>query len=54
MTEEQKGEVVELLKEFQDVFTYMPGLTNLGMHSKEPVHSKLYSLPHVMQNEVEM
>ena len=58
LTEEQKGEVMELLEEFQDVFTDVPGLTNLGEHSitlttEEPIYSKPYSLPHAMQKEVE-
>jgi len=36
---------MDLLKEFQDVFTGVPGLTTLGEHSitvttDEPIHSK--------------
>jgi len=58
LTEEQRGEVIKVLEEFQDVFTDVPGLTNLGKHSinlttKEPIHSKPYSLPYVMKKEVE-
>jgi len=54
LTEEQKGEVLKVLEEFQYVFTAVPGLTNLGKHSitlttEEPIHSKLYSLHHAMQ-----
>ena len=30
LTEEQRGEVMKVLEEFQDVFTDVPGLTNLG------------------------
>ena len=30
LTEQQKLEVMELLEEFQDVFTDVPGLTTLG------------------------
>jgi len=46
------------LEEFQDVFTDVPGLTNLAEHSitlttEEPIHSRPYSLPHSMQKEVE-
>jgi len=42
LTEEQSGEVMKVLEEFQDVFTDVPGLTNLGKHSitlttEEPV-----------------
>ena len=47
-----------MLEEYQDVFTDVPGLTNLGKHSitlttDEPMYSKPYSLPHAMQKEVE-
>jgi len=56
LTEEQRGEVMKVLEEFQDVFTDVPGLTNLGEHSitlttEEPIHSRHYSLPHAMQTE---
>jgi len=56
LTEEQRGEVMKVLEEFQDVFTDVPGLSNLGKHSitlttEEPIHSKPYSLPHVKQKE---
>jgi len=30
LTEEQRGEMMKVLEEFQDVFTVVPGLTNLG------------------------
>ena len=54
----QRDVVMKLLEEFQDVFKYVPGLTNLGEHSitlttDEPIYSKPYSLPHAMQKEVE-
>ena len=56
LTEEQRGEVMKVLEEFQDVFTDVPGVTNLGKHSitlttEEPIYSKPYSLPHEMQKE---
>jgi len=56
LTEEQRGEVMKVLEEFQDVFTDVPDLANLGKHSitlttEEPIHSKPYSLPHAMQKE---
>jgi len=56
LTEEQRGEVMKVLEEFQDVFTDVPGLTNLGEHSitlttEEPIHSRPYSLPYAMQKE---
>jgi len=58
LPEEQTGEVMELLEEFQDVFMDVPGLTNLGKHSisltaDEPIYSKPYSLLHATQKEVE-
>jgi len=56
LTEVQRGEVMKMLEEFQDVSTDVPGLANLGEHSitlttKELIHSRPYSLPHVMQKE---
>jgi len=33
LAEEQRGEVMKVLEEFQDVFTDVPGLTNLGEYS---------------------
>jgi len=57
-TEEQRGEVMELFEEFQDVFTDVLCLTNLGKHSitltiEVPIYSKPYSLLLAMQKEVE-
>jgi len=56
LTEEQRGEVMIVLEEFQDVFTDVPGLTNMRKHpitlsTEETINSKLYSLPHSMQKE---
>ena len=58
LTEEQRGEVMKVLEGFQDVFTDVPGLTNLENHSitlttEEPIHSRPYSLLHSMQKEVD-
>jgi len=49
---------MKVSEEFQDVFTDVPGLTNLGKHSitlttEQPIHSKPYSLPRAMHKEVE-
>jgi len=49
---------VDILEEFQDVFTDVPALTTLGEHSitlttDEPVHSKPYPQPHAMQETVD-
>jgi len=58
LTEEQRGEVMKVLEDFQDVFTNVPGLTNSGKHSialttEELIYSKPYSLPHTMPKQVE-
>ena len=55
---EQQQELKELIKEYQDVFTDIPGRTNLGEHSiqltsADPVRSKPYPLPHSMLEAVE-
>ena len=49
---------MDILEEFQDVFTDVPALTTVGEHSitlttNEPVHSKPYPLPHAMQETVD-
>ena len=49
---------MDLLEEFQDVFTDVPGLTTFGEHSiclttDEPIHSKPYPIPHAMQDTVD-
>ena len=56
--ESQRQEVVDILEEFQDVFTDVPALTTVGEHSitlttDEPVHSKPYPIPHAMQETVD-
>jgi len=58
LTEEQRGEVMKVLKKFPDAFADVQGLTNLGKHSitlttDEAIHSEPYSLLHAMQREVE-
>ena len=54
--EEQRGEVMKVLEEIQDVCTDVPGLTNLGkcpitLTTEERINSKLYSLPYAMHRE---
>ena len=49
---------MDILEEFQDVFTDVPALTTVEEHSvtlttDEPVHSKPYPLPHPMQETVD-
>jgi len=58
LTDEQKKEVTDLLTEFQDIFSDVPGLTTLGEHSvtlttDEPIPSKPYPLPYAMQEVVD-
>jgi len=58
LSETQRKEVMDLLEEYQDVFTDVPGLTTLGEHSitlttNEPIHSKPYKIPHAMQDTVD-
>jgi hypothetical protein len=49
----QIAQVRELIEEFKDIFTYLPRITNFGVHeinltTNEPVHSKPYPLPHAI------
>jgi len=58
LEEDQKKQVVELLKEFQDVFSDVPKVTNLGEHSieltsSEPIRSRAYPLPFAMREAVD-
>ena len=51
-------EIRELLKEFSDVFTDTPGVTNLGEHgieltSLDPVRSKAYPVPYAMKEVID-
>ncbi len=54
----QEVEVKNLLTEFQDVFSDVPKVTNLGEHhieltSSEPIRSKAYPLPFAMREAVD-
>ena len=58
LTEEQKEDVRQLLEEFSEIFTDVPGRTTVAEHSillttGIPVYSKPYPLPHSMQEVVE-
>lgn len=58
LSEAERKDVMDLLDEFQDIFTDVPGLTTLGEHSitlttDDPIHSKPYPIPHAMQDVVE-
>ena len=58
LSEAERKDVMDLLDEFQDIFTDVPGLTTLGEHSitlttDDPVHSKPYAIPHAMQDVVD-
>ncbi|KAJ8022389.1 hypothetical protein HOLleu_37270 [Holothuria leucospilota] len=55
---DQIDEVKELLNEFADVLTDLPGCTNLGQHvirvtEVNPVRSKPYPLPYAMKKEIQ-
>ena len=57
LSEEQERQVKELLEEFQDVLTDIPGETNLIEHrinltSEQPVRTKQYPLPFAMTETV--
>jgi len=54
LTNEQQQDVKQLLSEYQDIFTDVPNITNLGEHeinltTAEPVRGKAYPLPHAMR-----
>ena len=58
LTETERREVMQILEEFQDVFSDLPKLTNLGEHSislttAEPVYSKPYILPYAIRDEID-
>lgn len=58
LSDEQKEQVAEILREFQDVFTDVPKVTKLGTHtieltSSEPIRSKAYTLPFAMREAVD-
>ena len=57
LTEEQKREVWDLLEEFQDIFSDIPGRTKLAEHKVElttskPIHVKPYPMPYAKRKEV--
>eukprot|EP00057_Strongylocentrotus_purpuratus_P000907 XP_001186509.2 PREDICTED: uncharacterized protein LOC754648 [Strongylocentrotus purpuratus] len=57
LDDKQREEVNSLLREYEEVLTDMPGLTNLGKHDiklvhKEPIKSKPYPLPHALRGKV--
>jgi hypothetical protein len=58
LSDDIRGKVDELLKEFEDIFTDVPGQTDFCEHkilltSFEPVRSKAYPLPFGVRAEVE-
>ena len=58
LTLAQRNEVFALLAEFDEVFTDIPSVTNLGEHSIEltsstPVYSRPYPVPYAMREVVE-
>jgi len=58
LSPKQTHEVTELLHEFQNVFTNVPKVTNLGKHaihltSSEPIRSNAYPLPYALREQVD-
>jgi len=58
LSESQKADIQALLEEYQDIFTDVPSITNLGEHgiqltSAEPIKGKPYPLPHAMRETLE-
>ena len=59
LTSEQQEAVKQLLSEFQDIFSDVPSITNLGEHeinltTAEPIRGKVYSLPHAMRETLDL
>ena len=57
LTDEQQREVWQLLEEFQDIFTDVPGRTNLVEHKIElttttPINVKPYAMPYAKRKDV--
>jgi len=55
---QMQAEIRHLLAEFQDVFSDVPKVTNLGQHSikltsTEPIRSKAYPLPYALREETD-
>ena len=55
---EQRKDVDDLLKEFDDIFTDVPKVTNRGEHkikltSLDPIRSKAYPLPYALRETVD-
>jgi len=53
-----QAEIRQLLAEFQDVFSDVPKVTNLGQHSikltsTEPIRSKAYPLSYALREEID-
>jgi len=58
LSESQQADVQALLEEYQDIFTDVPSITNVGEHgiqltSVEPIKGKPYPLPHAMRETLE-
>jgi hypothetical protein len=58
LEERQKGELLKLLKEYGDIFSDVPGKTDIVKHeihvtSSEPVRLKAYPTPYHLQSEID-
>ena len=54
---EQHQQVMRILKNYQDIFTDIPGMTNIGEHeinltSEQPLRMKPYPLPYALRDTV--
>ena len=57
LSEDQKSQVLNLLEEYEEIFSSMPGTTNLIEHdiklsSDEPIQSKPYPVPYAMLDDM--
>ena len=55
--EEQKHQIIELIREYEDIFTDIPGTSTLGEHkveltTSEPIRSKPYPVPHSVRESL--
>ena len=57
LSHEKKAEIQELLNEFSDVFSDVPGTTNIVEHeikltSSQPIRSKQYPVPYSLKQDI--
>ena len=57
LDEEQKSQVMDLLNEYSDIFTDIPGSTDIAEHdivltSQQPIRCKPYPVPYALKQEI--